>query len=398
MGKFGDAAANFGMGQLFEAGGNLLSEGLDTLFGFSKKKAEQQMEMQKELMNYQLEQSFNWNEKAAENAFSRDMQMYERNYQDQSYSAMRKQMEDAGLSVGLMYGGGAAGGGGGAVTGGAQGGAQGAAPQAPDMAQYQMQKQRQQELALNMAMMESNIEVNKAKAEELRAKAEEDRENARLSTEKKITEMESREHILKGLYESNLGKWIDNLRKRFEDATSAEDDYAELKAEDDYYGQYEIILDGIRNTDVMAEIWRKISEKDKNVGLAEAAWAEAMYNNERTRHYMEEISALVMHANAHRLEALSAKMRADNEAREIAYKYGVDMTPEFVARHVENGLEAIGRIVGGVAGARVATKMVGRFSKGINKTAGRTIVDPKPAPISKAEREQWELIDRSRVR
>ena len=61
------------------------------------------------------------------------MEMYERSYEDQSYSAMRQQVEDAGLSVGLMYGGNGSGGGQGSTVGAPQGATGGATSgQAPN--------------------------------------------------------------------------------------------------------------------------------------------------------------------------------------------------------------------------------------------------------------------------
>lgn len=64
------------------------------------------------------------NEQAAENAFFRTNQLYDKDYQLHTYKAMREQMEEAGLSPGLIYGkGGSAGIGGGSTGNAAQGGA-----------------------------------------------------------------------------------------------------------------------------------------------------------------------------------------------------------------------------------------------------------------------------------
>ena len=56
---------------------------------------------------------------AAENAFERQQVLYNRTYQDQSYANKVAQMDAAGLSPGLMYGGGGASGGGAGSTTGA---------------------------------------------------------------------------------------------------------------------------------------------------------------------------------------------------------------------------------------------------------------------------------------
>ena len=95
--------------------------------GIGRKKREQrQLKMQKELNEQVAQLNYDYGEKSAENAYARQMEMYERSYEDQSYSAMRQQMEDAGLSVGLMYGGNGSGGGQGSTVGAPQGATGGA--------------------------------------------------------------------------------------------------------------------------------------------------------------------------------------------------------------------------------------------------------------------------------
>lgn len=109
-------------GALVSAGTMLGGQLLGGLFAPSvKKQIKWQKQAQMELNQQAADLNYQYGEKAAENAYTRQMQMYERSYQDQSYSAMRKQMEDAGLSVGLMYGNGSSGGGAGSMSGAPQG-------------------------------------------------------------------------------------------------------------------------------------------------------------------------------------------------------------------------------------------------------------------------------------
>lgn len=63
--------------------------------------------------------NYKYGEMAAENAFERQQVLYNRTYQDQSYANKVAQMDAAGLSPGLMYGGGGASGGGAGSTTGA---------------------------------------------------------------------------------------------------------------------------------------------------------------------------------------------------------------------------------------------------------------------------------------
>lgn len=108
-----------------------------------------------------MDKQFDLNEKAAENAQQRAVDMYKMQYDMNTQQAMRKQMEDAGLSVGLMYGmQGAGGAGGGAMASGAQGGVSGGGNAGNPQA-----------LGID-PMTASNIELNNAMANKANAEAE----------------------------------------------------------------------------------------------------------------------------------------------------------------------------------------------------------------------------------
>ena len=106
-------------------GGGAISAGIGTALGLignigaakrQRKAIEAQKNAQKELNEQAASLNYEYGEKAAENAYQRQLAMYNRSYGDQSYKAMVKQMEEAGLSVGLMYGGSGSGGGAGVET------------------------------------------------------------------------------------------------------------------------------------------------------------------------------------------------------------------------------------------------------------------------------------------
>lgn len=173
-------------GALIGAGTSMLSS-IGGALGIGNKK---QIRTQKELNQNAAELNYSYGEKAAENAFGRQMEMYNRSYQDESPAAKKKQLEDAGLSVGLMYSqGGGMGGAGTATTapqGGGAGGQQGG--RAPSGPEQQMAGIRAMELGLQFARMKSEIDVNKSAAEKNRAEAEATSgyrgDEARASTEK----------------------------------------------------------------------------------------------------------------------------------------------------------------------------------------------------------------------
>lgn len=117
------AAAIIGaIGSTIAAGANAYS------VGSSAAKSGQQQRRQEKLLALQKEA----NAEAADKAYERQMELYERAYKDESYANRVKQMKDAGLNVGLMYSGGAGGGGGAGQIGNVQAGGVSGGGQAPN--------------------------------------------------------------------------------------------------------------------------------------------------------------------------------------------------------------------------------------------------------------------------
>lgn len=196
MGKFWEGIKTTGGSAIKGGLTSGLTGAITSLFGGDKK----QLEMQKELNEQAARLNYEYGERAAENAYQRQLAMYERSYQDQSYGAMRKQMEDAGLSVGLMYGGSGSGGGQGEMSGapqGATGGAQ--AGKAPTSVERQMANMQLSQLALTMENLKADVDTKETQQEKNLAEAEAARANAGLTTEKKITEIQAREPMIENL-------------------------------------------------------------------------------------------------------------------------------------------------------------------------------------------------------
>lgn len=104
---------------------------------------------------------------AARNAFERSKEMNQITYEQESPAAKRKQLEEAGLSVGLMYGGTGGMGGAGSATTQAQGqgagGQQGKARQSTS-AELQMAQTQEKALGIQMAKMAAETRLNDAMA------------------------------------------------------------------------------------------------------------------------------------------------------------------------------------------------------------------------------------------
>lgn len=110
---------------LLEKGENFMSplsgiisgaSGILNMLGVGRKR---QIRQQKEMVENAAQINYKYGEMAAKNAFERQQVLYNRSYQDQSYANKVAQMDAAGLSPGLMYGGGGASGGGSGSTTGA---------------------------------------------------------------------------------------------------------------------------------------------------------------------------------------------------------------------------------------------------------------------------------------
>lgn len=161
----------------------------------------------KKKMKFAAELNHKYSEMAAEAAYRRQMEMYERVYQDESYQNRVKQMRDANLSVGLMYGQGAQGGGAGATTGAPAGNTSqnidpGLGAAAAENANVTRGALALVEASRNIAQVkniESNTNLNEAAAKKAEAEAAAARENAGLTAEKKITEVQTRDALVQKL-------------------------------------------------------------------------------------------------------------------------------------------------------------------------------------------------------
>ena len=132
--------------------------------------------------------NYKYGEMAAENAFERQQVLYNRTYQDQSYANKVAQMDAAGLSPGLMYGGGgASGGGAGSTTGAPMGatGAAGAGSAADPNAQLQALMSLRQ-VRMSERKNEAEINLLNTQADALKAEAGKNKEETQSIIDKRL--------------------------------------------------------------------------------------------------------------------------------------------------------------------------------------------------------------------
>ncbi len=352
-GKIGESAMNTGVSGL--VGGALGLLGNIGAGRRQRKAIEAQKNAQKELNEQAASLNYEYGEKAAENAYQRQLAMYQRSYEDQSYGAMVKQMENAGLSVGLMYGGSGSGGGAGAMSGAPKGDTGGAmAGQATSAAALMEMENQRKSLALQQASMAKDIQLKDAEIE-LKEK-EADRAGREALYTEALTETEDILRNAKAHREFWEGRlnWIENLRKQFEDITTPSED-GELSATEGMYGNYEIISKAIGTASKAAGVLKVVAETGTEEQRKIAVAAEAALTNEKVKGYWKELEVAIKNANSEAIVAAATKLNSETNRMDIEHKYGVKMT---VKQWVELGIGVTGAIAGAVgAGALVKNGM-----------------------------------------
>lgn len=347
MGWFGDALKD-GAGSGLSSGIAGAVGGLIGGIGYGNR-LKKQVNAQKQLNEQAAKLNYEYGELAAKNAYQRQMEMYERSYQDQSYAAMRGQMEDAGLSIGLMYGGGGNGGAGGATTGAPQGETGGAeAGRADSPAAQQTAAIQQTQMGLGLVSMKKDLAIKDAQIEEINATAARQRAEAANITEQKITEMQMRPIRYRELFEKGKGEWVRNLESYFEDATEGSEK-DRLDAYDNMFGEHSIIgrrLKTRQGTQDVLNTQAQIYERQQN---AAAAKALAELNTEKKKYVYMEALAAAKNADAHMLEAKSKELATLFETGEYTnWKTWAD----YAAQGAQMLTDIAGRVIGFRAGAK----------------------------------------------
>lgn len=319
MGKFGEQL----LGGITNGVAGGLSSGISGAVGGLlgnigyKKRLKRQVNAQKQLNEQAAQLNYDYGEKAAQNAYQRQMEMYERSYKDQSYSAMRQQMEDAGLSVGLMYGGSGAGGEGGATTGAPQGATGGAiAGQAPTATEREALALQRAQMGIGLQKLKSEVDVNKATAESLEAKAEAERASAGLATEKKLTEIQSRDAFVEKLKQEGMEAWIRNVKENWKSYAGSEwggeeGTVKKYGEKNELYGFYGIAENSYINEEQATKIAKTVAETQGASAGAQAARALAELNSRKADGYWTELMNATMHAEADKTKAAATKLAAE---------------------------------------------------------------------------------------
>lgn len=310
-----------------------------------------------------MDKQANINEQAADAALAREMQMYDYTYNKQSYAAQRKQLEDAGLSVGLMYGGGAAGAGmgvgGSAPQGGTTGGTAGMAqPFHIDpltMAQIENIKADTK----NKEQENEQISANTAYTQELTTQLEQNGELQRLALMYEILNQE---------YENN-GKAGESFTMTIGNR------------------EFKIGDESIKGTRIVAELAKTMTETMKTGNEAQKAIAETIESSARVEKMFNDMlmDAMELQIQFRHLEILDEQnqinwARYEDEkgkgarewknleimesqakamASKIEYETGEKVNWKNITETVISGIGAIGNTIGNIYGAKKLGAILG---------------------------------------
>lgn len=364
-------------------GASASSGGILGLFGIGNKKREKrQLENQIKLNEAAAQTNYKYGQMAAQNAFNRQMYMYERSYNDQSYAAMRKQMEDAGLSVGLMYGGGgASGGGAGSMSGAPKGDTGGAqAGQADSPAAQAAMRNEQLRLGLELRNLAKQGEVMDSERDKNLADAA--RQQAEADRTRELTPYETDQYFYQNqdLFRTSVERSAERWMNKSPDQMSEEDVLNSIGIEKHgRYGTWSVSQMSMKYQERWAQIIDMQKSAEEKDGNAEAAKALAALNTERQKYVYMETMAKVQTAAAAMMQAENSEdanvikamevavQEAGNEIRKLSmmYEYGLEASPKFWTDVTLKFLNTVG---GAVAGASAAGR-IGKLAKTIEAAA-----------------------------
>lgn len=257
-------------------------------------------QMQQSAEKRQLENS----KEMANHMYDLDM----RKWRETNYKAQVAEMQKAGLSQGLIYGG--AGGGNGMVSSSTS---SGAAQPTKSGAESGVQMAE----ALNLALMESVIDKNKSEAEANRA-------GAGLSGAQQTTEEQKRETLIENMKQEGIGTWFDNINKRWQiegDTDMDDEDYTMTVLRNVVYDT------SIKGQNADSPNARKfVAELVKTASEGENQKAQSLLNNNKAMGYFTELMIAQQNANSKKTEAYAKKIVAEfSTGEDTNWKTWVDL-------------------------------------------------------------------------
>lgn len=294
-----------------------------------------QIRQQKEMAENAAKINYKYGEMAANNAFERQQVLYNRTYQDQSYSNQVAQMDAAGLSPGLMYGkGGAGGGGAGSTTGAPMGatGATGAGSAADPNIQLQALMSLRQ-VRMTERKNEAEVKLLNTQAKALEAEANKNQEETQSIIEKRLWQVKQEMFEgWKGFIDTANQLWDQMVKWQPTKKTTIDGKEVEIpkyfEIEDDKFGKIIFGEESFQGDMMKAE--KQILEGTAAIKTLESIYADKKLSTEIKKINADACSAMAQaayfyaagetqKAEAKVLEAKKRTEEATADLRELQY-------------------------------------------------------------------------------
>lgn len=299
-----------------------------------------------------MEKQYEMNERAANNAYARTLKMYERQLQDNSASAQRQRLEEAGLNVGLMYG--AAGGGAGAA-GSATTTPQAAGQGAGSGASLHQTRTIDPAAVAGVREIESRAKLNESLAKKAEADAAESgASKGKIEAETKTID-ELRTWVTADARERAKSQWIDNVVKKIANEYTDEDwdDLTALTFKDAETGfEMAIKKNAPIYNSLLAEAVKKWTEVSKIGSEGERAAAEAALLDKKNEYYLFELALAIQRNDIEEQKASSMQIAANANARDVDFRHGIRVNWKTILQAM---LEIHGAMTGGARAVAAIT-------------------------------------------
>lgn len=212
------------------------------------------------------------NERLMEKSYALQRGMYDYTYSKNTPEQQVKNLQKAGLSVGLMYGQGGAG-----ITGttGGSGSTSVSGATASGTAEREAVQMQKVGMALQMAKLKSEIELNESAANQNNA-------NAELSGAKTITEDKQRDMLIENMKQEGLGRWLENNKRRYE-GTETKGNTQNQEYGNSTYDEIHQIMGNSYTAEGMTAALIKTQAEGGN------AEAQKILNNKKAEGYYQEL-------------------------------------------------------------------------------------------------------------
>lgn len=350
--KLADAAVSGLTGAVTGGIGSIVSGGLGLLGGLFKKKnngLKNQQKLMQQAWEYEKEGmglQYNYGQQAADAEYQRNLQMWK----DTNFGAQRQQMEDANLSVGLMYGNG-----GGSAASTAGGSA--TQPSAPRINPVEAALQ-QESMGLQLKQIEAQNRLANAQAAKTIAEANKiagvDTKGQDL--ENKWQEIENRIQLSKeNVAESNV-----------KEAKANADKAIELWKQEMLNTEYLDKTQEERITKLVAEI-----AKIQNEGAVASSIADVNYHT--ARKIQKEVENFYYDLVTKRMSSEAAMKQADAMIQKIANDYELgkghlkNENEKNLREWIYGGINQLSEIIGSLSKFKQAESLLKKLEKVIRK-------------------------------